>query len=50
MSDDVLKKVLVAPGRPAGLSKRSPAEDFGWDKEAAKAETAKLITRLAKLQ
>ena len=50
MSKDVLKKVLVKPGDKAGLAQRSPTEDFGWDKESAKAETAKLIDKLSALQ
>jgi PPK2 family polyphosphate:nucleotide phosphotransferase len=50
MADDVLKKVLVKPGDAAGLAKRSPTEDFGWDKESAKAETAKLLAKVDALQ
>ena len=50
MADDVLKKVLVKPGDKAELAKRSPTEDFGWDKEVAKAETAKLLAKVDGLQ
>ncbi len=50
MADDVLKKVLVEPGDKAGLAKRSPTEDFGWDKESAKAETIKLLAKVDALQ
>ena len=48
--DKVLQQILVTPGSKAGLSKRLPNDDFGWEKESAKAELIKLLDRLNDLQ
>jgi PPK2 family polyphosphate:nucleotide phosphotransferase len=41
---------LVRAESPLDLAKHDPGETFGWDKEAAKAELAVEVTRLAELQ
>lgn len=50
LKDKVLAKTRVRPGGKANLDRRDPGETFGWEKKSAKAETAKLLERLAELQ
>ena len=50
MADALLSRSLVRPGTGIRLARRKPTEAFGWLREAAEAETAKLALRLDLLQ
>ncbi len=50
MADRIVSRVLVKPGARLNLSRRNPAEDFGWKKATAQEETVKLSRQLDLLQ
>ena len=49
-ADKVLARMLVRPGSNFSFKRRDPDESFGWDKEDAKKELARLVAEIDVLQ